>query len=278
MTDHPTDANPTAPAADPASRAPAPAHAPERSRGGGRTGWTVGAVVAVLVGVGVAVWEGGLKHEVIPKNFGVVEEGAVYRAGKLTPHTLGVLVRDRGIRTVVDFGAYRPDSDEWTEMQAAAAEFGVDWNRLNMRGDGTGDPNHFAQALRILSDEANHPALVMCAAGAQRTGACVVMYRVIVQGEDPELAYERAWRHDHDPKDNPRLPLIIGTWLDEVAHSYRTGEPIAYDPTHWRGVPGGAEHTADDDAPGHARTPGDDQTGENDAGPDAQPADDDPNQ
>jgi hypothetical protein len=44
------------------------------------------------------------------------------------------------------------------------------------------------QALRIMADPANRPLMVHCQHGADRTGALVALYRVVVQGWTKEAA------------------------------------------------------------------------------------------
>jgi protein tyrosine/serine phosphatase len=44
------------------------------------------------------------------------------------------------------------------------------------------------QALRIMVDPANRPLMVHCQHGADRTGALVALYRIVVQGWSKEKA------------------------------------------------------------------------------------------
>src|SRR6266566_546401 len=46
------------------------------------------------------------------------------------------------------------------------------------------------EALRIVADPQNRPLLIHCQHGADRTGAIVVLYRVVVQGWSKERAIQ----------------------------------------------------------------------------------------
>ena len=47
---------------------------------------------------------------------------------------------------------------------------------------------HVLQALRIVADPQNRPLLIHCQHGADRTGAIVALYRVVVQGWSKKMA------------------------------------------------------------------------------------------
>ena len=61
-----------------------PAHVPRPSRSLGRLLLTIGVIVAVIGG-GIWVWEEVLEDRLIPKRFGVVVPGSIYRSGQLSP-------------------------------------------------------------------------------------------------------------------------------------------------------------------------------------------------
>lgn len=164
-----------------------------------------------------------------PRRFGVVEEGVLYRSGVLPPAALASVIEDNDIRTVVDFGGHiRGSRSEQREVDTTRA-LDVNYVYLPMYGDGTGDPNMYAQALRIVMDPANQPVLVHCSAGAERTGGLVALYEHLELGMTLDEAYQRCSAYDHDPAHNPRLRPMLDEWVDEIADSVRTGQPIAYD-------------------------------------------------
>src|SRR5262249_45716480 len=50
------------------------------------------------------------------------------------------------------------------------------------------------EALKIMADPQNRPLLIHCQQGADRTGAMVALYRVVVQGWPAEKAVEEMTR------------------------------------------------------------------------------------
>lgn len=183
-------------------------------------------VLFLVVTAGAVAWEQEIKDRVIPKKFGTVVEGEVFRAGRLTPGTLEQVVKRHNIKTVVDLGGYPRESQMLDEIRSKDAELGLTRHDLRQRGDGTGDPNNYVAALRLLADPDNHPVLVHCAAGAQRTGVTVALYRHIIEGVPLRQAYQEAWEYGHDPGDNYKFPLYLGQWVDEIREAYENGGTI----------------------------------------------------
>ncbi len=168
----------------------------------------------------------GVVPNLVPKNFGVVQEGVLYRSGELTPRAMRTVIEKHSIKAIIDFGAHDHDPAGERREQAVAESLGVERYVLLMRGDGTGDPNNYAEALRIMTDPDRQPVLVHCAAGAQRTGCAVALYRSIVQGWDDDRALNETRQYRHDPAKNPHLEEMYRTWRDEIARALRSGGEI----------------------------------------------------
>lgn len=182
-----------------------------------------------MVGLGFAGWgvfDAAIKPNVFPKRFGVVEEGRIYRSGELTPAAMRLVHDSRGIKTVVDLGAYEPGSVEERRAERTATLLGMKRVVLRLEGDATGNPNNYVEALRIMTDPAAQPVLVHCSAGTQRTGCAVAMFRMIEEGKTFDEALVEAKRYDHDPLDNPKLTEMIEKWEPSVAEAFRRGGQI----------------------------------------------------
>ncbi|MBC7835600.1 MAG: tyrosine-protein phosphatase [Phycisphaerales bacterium] len=161
------------------------------------------------------------------RNFGVVEAGHIYRSAALSPAQTKTLAERHGIKTIVDLGAFDRDKGKETAAQRTADALGVRRHVFRLEGDGTGNPNQYVAALKLLADEANHPVLVHCATGAQRTGACIILYRHIIQGRSIESVYPEAFDYRHSPGDNWKLMAYLADWTDEITSSFESGRPIA---------------------------------------------------
>eukprot|EP00913_Durusdinium_trenchii_P005871 g5483.t1 len=172
--------------------------------------FTRNAVVIVgVVALGVLAWIQVLQPNLFPKNFGVVREGQLYRAGVLTPRAFQKIVHEHGVRTVVDLGANHPGSPGELREQSALDALGVERVSLRLFGDAQGDPNEYVRALRVMTDSQRGPVLVHCAAGAQRTGAAVAFYRMLIEGTSLDDAMAEAQQYRHDPQDNPHLREML---------------------------------------------------------------------
>lgn len=180
-------------------------------------------VASILIGAGALTWRKVVRDHVVPRNFGIVEAGEVLRSGRLTPRMLRAVCDENDIKTVIDFGAFAADSEKEATEQRICEEMGVDRVVLRLRGDGSGNPNHYVQAMRMMMDEEHQPILVHCAAGAQRTGAAVVMYRHIVDGWSIEDAYREATQYKHDPADDWPMLAYVAEWIGPIKTALDTG-------------------------------------------------------
>lgn len=186
-------------------------------------------VVVATIALGVLVWDKWIDPNVFPKRFGVVVDGEIYRSGELTPAATAKVVREHGIRTIVDLGAHELGSVEEHREADTADALGVDRVRFGLFGDGRGDPNRYVAALEIMRDPARQPVLVHCAAGSERTGCAVALYRVHEQGWDLDRAYAETLNYDHDTRDNPHLREMLDAWAKPIGAALGDGGVIPYD-------------------------------------------------
>lgn len=178
----------------------------------------------------------GVRDDLFARNFGVVEAGKVYRSGRQTPAMMKRIVETNKIKTIIDLGAYPENSIEERQSQAVAQALGVRRVRFFLQGDGTGDPNAYVSALRVMLDPVYHPVLVHCATGAQRTGACVMLYRLAAQGKSLAETYPEAQRYKHVPGRNPYLMPYLKQWGEKIVDALASTGRIPYNagaaPTH----------------------------------------------
>lgn len=199
---------------------PVPAHASRRP-----ATQVLGIAVAVLVVWGAAAnFKDFIWYNLFPKRFGEVVPGELYRSGKLTPAAFTKVVRENGIRTIVDFGAWPEGSRADRRAARTAAALGVDRIRLpGLEGDSTGEVNGYVEALRIMNDPERRPVLVHCGAGTERTGCVVALYRMFEEGWTLQEAYAEADDKGHSPRRNPHLRETLETWAGPIRDALTSG-------------------------------------------------------
>ncbi len=177
------------------------------------------ALIALLIGGAVWLWKDVIEDRVIPKRWGVVEPGRIYRSGQLSAALVKRTLAEHRIKVIVALLAEEPDNADHRAEVQAACELGIELKRFPLRGDGTGDLGRYADALAAIveADRAHKPVLVHCAAGAQRTGGAIAFYRLLVQKRSPESVLKELKRYDHDPDDNPALLEYINENIDRLA-------------------------------------------------------------
>jgi protein tyrosine/serine phosphatase len=127
----------------------------------------------------------GLRH------YGVVHAGVLYRSGQPRPADLEtVILRDK-LKTVIALrGSRNPDDpDSWEqEEREVCRRHGVNFVTLPCNHKNPPTPEQIQTYINVLRDSQNHPVLVHCRIGQQRTGMFCALYRVHFQGVDPEAA------------------------------------------------------------------------------------------
>ena len=168
--------------------------------------WLVAAVVvAIVIGSAAGVWFGGMRYHYFPKRWGVVVPGGIYRGARLHPALMEATLRKHGVKSIVNLCAGGPDESDNDKLEAlAAAKLGVTVHYLPMGGDGTCQDNELArypEAVACLAEAAKtgHPVFVHCAAGTNRTGGVVAVYRTLVEGKSGGDAYEEMLRYNFRP-------------------------------------------------------------------------------
>jgi protein tyrosine/serine phosphatase len=141
---------------------------------GKRRFWLAGGVVVVLLGVA----GGALAYQAyrLPKRFAAVAEGHLYRSGEVSPGQLERLQREYGVRRVVSL--LNAEAPVTVAERAAAERLGLEWCNVPLPGNGASTPADRERIRALLTDPHAAPTLVHCAAGVNRTGLAVGLYRL----------------------------------------------------------------------------------------------------
>ncbi len=178
---------------------------------GNRHKWVFVAVPAIVIGLAIWAWFGIIRDQVIPKKFGVVVPGHIYRSGQISAPLIKKTLTKYNIRVIIDLTSDDPkDHDKQAEKQAAT-ELNIKVLRFPMSGNGTGDVNDYASAVAAIanSEKQNQPVLVHCAAGAMRTGGVIATYRLLVQKIDPNIVEDEMEKYGCAIDDKPVLRSFL---------------------------------------------------------------------
>jgi protein tyrosine/serine phosphatase len=185
-----------------------------------RTRWTVAAFALVAAVIAVNHQQvTALRDRFIPKRWGVVEEGRIYRSGQLSRHLVRETLEAHRIQTVVDLTWDDPSERNHIAELAAIAELGIERKLCPLQPDGTGDVHIYAQAVAEVARAVRQgkPVLVHCAAGTQRTGGVVAFYRLLVEGKSPEFTFAELRKYNYDPRHSPKLLKYVNEHIADVA-------------------------------------------------------------
>lgn len=110
-------------------------------------------------------------------NFGIVNDGEIYRSAQPSQQFLNRLIKKHRIKTIVTFISSIPDF----EIKAAELH-SIKIIHLKMsvlKGPSEKDVKEF---LKVVNDKTNYPTLVHCSVGSDRTGLMVAIKRIEIDG------------------------------------------------------------------------------------------------
>ncbi len=172
--------------------------------------------------LGLGAWQGPelvrfVRDQIIPKRFGVVEDGSLYRSGQISGRLIGPTLEEHGIDIVVDLTKDKEKPYQEAEKKAIV-DLGIEGHRFRMPGDGKGSVEAYADALTVIetAQKANKQVLVHCAAGAQRTGGVIACYRVLFDETSPEDAIKEMEEYSWDPVENVDLLIYLNEIMPEL--------------------------------------------------------------
>ena len=172
-------------------------------------------LVAAVITTGSVFSYKKLKKYFFLDNFGIVENGSIYRSGQLLPFQLEKVISRYGIHTVIRLNNFQLSTAKLKEIQNIYARHHTKEIPLIMPGDGLGSFEQYDKAIEILSTPNNFPILVCCARGTYRTGGIIAAYRLVIQNWafDKVIKEMQNYRFHHYPhrlkgKEHPLIPHL----------------------------------------------------------------------
>jgi hypothetical protein len=160
----------------------------------------VAIVIVAVIGIGIVLWEEGFEHRVTNKNLSLVEPG-LWRSGQISKHMIGPFLSRYQPDVIVSLSKDNPENEHNMAEYHAARAAGVERYHVSLKGDGTGDPMEYVDAIEQIhhSRAEGKTVLVHCWAGSERTGGLVALYRTLVRGQPADEAIrDELTRHGHD--------------------------------------------------------------------------------
>ena len=177
------------------------------------------AIITLFAIIAAILWHQWIKPEFLPRNFGVVQQGAIYRSAQPSPRVLRQLCAEYHIKTILDLGGAAGFDRKTQAQRDVAAELGIERFEFLLPSDGTGDPEKYVRVLQLISDPKRQPVLVHCGAGAQRTSTAVILYRTLIQGMSVAEAYPESFDYKHEP-DEWELLAYLADNLPRIRELY----------------------------------------------------------
>jgi protein tyrosine/serine phosphatase len=178
--------------------------------------------IAIFAG-GLVLWQKVIKDYVIPKNFGAVEDGSIYRSGQICARLIKTILTKYNIRVIVALTGDKPkDIDQLAEKQAAS-ELNMKRFTFPLSGNGTGDVNNYINAITTIAESVRQkePVLVYCTAGAQRTGGVIAIYRLLVEQKDASFVISEMKKYGWTFHKNPELPKYLNENMELIAKTLK---------------------------------------------------------
>lgn len=178
-----------------------------------------------IVSGAICLYEGVIEPYILPriiaKNWGVVEEGKVYRSGQLSSALVEKVLKKYGIGTIIALNCPdNPTADQLAEARAAE-RLGIERLELPLRGDGSGDIQNYVDGIVALVNARceGKPVLVHCAAGVMRTGGLIAYYRLLVKKDEREEILQELERYGCHEKRQARLLPYLNRNMQTLAEA-----------------------------------------------------------
>ncbi len=178
----------------------------------------------VLMGLGLATLclvglAGYLLVQQARGNVHAVVPGVLYRSGQLAPDAMAGLVKDNGIRSILNLRGASPGDDWYDAEIAMSAEQGLVHADFKMSSRDILGPDR-AQALIEMMRHLPTPVLIHCEHGSDRSGLASALYVGAVLGDDEETAERQlSIFYGHFS-----VPYLSGTY--PMDQSFETLEPL----------------------------------------------------
>lgn len=147
------------------------------------------------------IWNNGLRDRLLPKKWGVVEDGEIYRSGRINPALIEETLKKHGIKTIINLAG---KDERFRQEDEISGKLGIKIYYYTLQTGGGFPAKDYAEVIERMLDskKTGKPVLIHCAAGVNRTGAVVAVYRVLIQKKTPEEAYKELRLYGWNPHED----------------------------------------------------------------------------
>ena len=142
-------------------------------------------------------------------NFHTIEADRAYRSAQLDGESLRLVIETFDIRTVVNLRGENLSNEWYQNEKAVTDELGV--TLVDARMSAHELPSR--ETLLLLYDTfttGEHPMLIHCKSGADRTGAASAIWRILVLGDSREAAAEElSTQYGHFKAAAPEMDELV---------------------------------------------------------------------
>jgi protein tyrosine phosphatase (PTP) superfamily phosphohydrolase (DUF442 family) len=142
--------------------------------------------LALAAAVGAVAIRWNAKGE---KNLRVIVPGHLIRGAWQSPEALRAIVKREQIKTIVTLTAINRDDPKYVSQAKVAAETGVRWLFVPMRGS-TATLQQMAEAADLLADPQLQPVFFHCVAGHHRSSLAHAAYLIRHEGWTAQQAWD----------------------------------------------------------------------------------------
>jgi protein tyrosine phosphatase (PTP) superfamily phosphohydrolase (DUF442 family) len=187
--------------------------------------WTLIVLTALVLFAVIIVYQ-----LLFTERIDTVVEGSIYRSSQLSPSSLQRMIRDKGIRTVINLRGSPRDSEWYLKEREITEKNNVLLYDIMLSPRDLPDYSTLQSILEMLS-RSEKPILIHCRRGSDRTG--MVSALALVFEQDPPLSdvlKQFSWRYGVFPfyrSIGPYLFSRYGLWLEET-HQRHTRDNLLF--------------------------------------------------
>ncbi len=155
------------------------------------------------------------------RNFHAIEPGQAYRSAQPSAQDLPILIEKYQIKTIINLRGETP-ADWWVKERDICSKHKVKLINIPFSASRLPDPAALLQLYDAFFEE--HPVLIHCEGGANRTGAASALWRMTVLGEErAKAAGQLSEKYFHFKRLYPMMDKLVEIYEPDrewVLHEY----------------------------------------------------------